>query len=155
MRFLMFRLNQASRASRGMAKGLLHVLYVATDRRALSQLLLIHAWCHNIIHAIGVSHTAREDEFRQNSISQQLECIFFILYLDPRLADRLCLCVCIVIVERHADGILGVTRCRYLRHSIPRTLLLIINILLLVIAADHSRLVNGILVRDSTEQRTW
>ena len=33
-----------------MAKCLLHVLYVATDRRALSQLLLLqHALYHNII----------------------------------------------------------------------------------------------------------
>ena len=43
VRFLTFRLNQASRASRGMAKCLLHVLYVATDRRSLSQLLLLYA----------------------------------------------------------------------------------------------------------------
>ena len=34
--------------------------------------------------------------------------ILFLYYLDPRLADRLCLSVCIVIVERLADGILGV-----------------------------------------------
>ena len=49
-----------------MAKCLLHVLYVATDRRALSQLLLLHALYHNIIRAIGgVSHTACKDELRQ------------------------------------------------------------------------------------------
>ena len=61
-----------------MAKCLLHGLYVATDRRAPSQLLLLYA-------------------------------CMIPLYLDrPRLADRLCLCVCMVIVERLADAILGV-----------------------------------------------
>ena len=33
---------------------------------------------------------------------------FFSTYLDPRLADRLCLSVCKVIMERLAEGILGV-----------------------------------------------
>ena len=32
----------------------------------------------------------------------------FLFYLDPRLAHRLCLSACIVIVERRADDILGV-----------------------------------------------
>ena len=33
---------------------------------------------------------------------------FYHFYLDPRLADRLSLSMCILIVERLADGILGV-----------------------------------------------
>ena len=36
--------------------------------------------------------------------------ILFVQYLDPRLADRLCLSVCIVIVERLADRFLGVKK---------------------------------------------
>ena len=57
-----------------MATYLLHILYVATDRHALSQLLLLHAY-----------DTISRSEARRPAVS-----------------------VCIVIVERLADGILGV-----------------------------------------------
>ena len=77
-----------------MAKCLLHVLYEATDRRALSQLLLLHELYHNIMRAIGVSHTACKDEFRHYSIAQQLERNFiFILSRSEARRPTVSLCV--------------------------------------------------------------
>ena len=91
---LTFLLNQASGASRGMANFLLHVFYVATGRRALSQLLLLHAWYLNVLRTIGVSRIAFKDGFRHGSISQKLDGIFiFKIYRSEDGRSTVSICV--------------------------------------------------------------
>ena len=126
--------------------------YVATDRRALSQLLLLHGWCHNIIRSFGVSHTARKDEFRQNSISQQLECIF-IFIISRSEARRPTVSLCVKWSRKDLLRVLSAWHTVSLPSSFNSSNAFII-IFLLLVAVNHSRLVDGILVvvRDSTEQ---
>ena len=63
--------------------------------------------------------------------------------------------MCIVIVERLAGGVLGV------KHGVAAFVIQFLecycnSLMLLLVAADHSRLVDEILVvRDSTEQIIW
>ena len=65
--------------------------------------------------------------------------------------------MCIVIVERLADGILRVKHGVAVSSFNSSNVIIIDKILMLIfVALDHSRLIDGILVvRDSTEQSFW